>query len=176
VAVALAVIGRNQGGIKEMRWKFWVKPLRVEDVFTKAELDEITSSVKKAEALTSGEIRVVLRSTCEKKLRRYSTKIQAMIDFEEYGLANTRDKTGVLILVVLQSKKVEVLADKGINDQVPKGYWNDVVNLILYGFRKDNPCSGICLAVENVGQMLAEKFPRKPDDTNELADEPVIAH
>ncbi len=157
-----------------MRLKFWQKRItKPEDVFTKEDLDSITEVVKKAELLTSGEIRVVIRSVCDKGL---STKNQALADFEKFGLVSTRDKTGVLILIILSERQVEVLADKGINDQVPEGYWDGIVWTITNSFRNVGPCKGICEAVETVGQMLAEKFPRKSDDTNELSNEPTVVH
>lgn len=157
--------------------KFWQKsPVKPEDVFSKEQLNSIAEAVKKAELLTSGEIRVVIRGACEKKLNNYpgQTRMQAMIEFEEHGLANTRDKTGVLILIVLNKRKVEVLADKGINDVVPENYWDGIVWGITNSFKENKPCDGICEAVETVGQMLAEKFPRKPDDVNELPNEPIV--
>ncbi len=157
---------------EKMRFKFWQKNvLKPENVFTKEELDKIAQATKKAESLTSGEIRVVIRGACKSGL---TTKQQALADFREYGLVQTRDKTGVLILVVLQKRRVEVLADKGINDIVPAGYWDGIVWTITNSFRNIGPCKGICEAVETVGQMLAEKFPRKPDDTNELPNEPIV--
>lgn len=33
---------------------------------------------------------------------------------------------------------------------------------------------GICEAVAEVGKRLAEFFPKKPDDVNELPDDPVL--
>lgn len=154
-----------------MKLKFWNKPIEVKDYFTETQLDAITEEVRKAELLTFGEIRVVIRGACENKL---SSKEQALADFEAYGLANTRDKTGVLILIVLQERKVEVLADKGINDQVPKGYWDNIVRIITTSFKHNGLCHGIRVAVGMVGLMLQREFPRKSDDTNELPDRPEI--
>jgi len=155
-----------------LKWKFLRKfTVKWQEFFSKEELDRILQAVKKAETLTSGEIRVVLRDACDPDL---STKDQALIDFRKYGLNKTRDKTGVLIMVVLQFRRVEVLADQGINDQVPEGYWDGIVWTITNSFKEGKSCEGICNAVEAVGQMLAEKFPRKPDDTDELSNEPIV--
>lgn len=155
-----------------MKLKFWKKSFKPQNVFTKEQLNTITETVKKAESLTSGEIRVVIRGACKRGL---NTKQQALADFEEHGLAQTRDKTGVLILIVLQERQVEILADKGINDRVRESFWDSIVLSITNNFKNKEYFKGICDAVETVGHVLAEHFPRKPDDTNELPNKPVLA-
>lgn len=140
------------------------------EYLSSVELDKIKAEVGKAELLTSGEIRVVVSCVREKGL---STREQALRDFYKHGLEKTRDQTGVLILVLLKEKKVEVLGDKGINERVPAGYWDSVVKMITDGFRQEKRCEGICKAVAEVGRLLQEKFPRNPDDVNELPNEVV---
>lgn len=140
------------------------------DFFTKEELDSIDNAVKQAELLTSGEIKVVISCECEEGL---SSKQQALDDFYYYGLDKTRDKTGVLILVVLSGRNVEILGDKGINDRVPEGYWTGVVKTIVDGFKNNKGAEGICKAVVEVGNLLKDNFPRKPDDTNEISNEVI---
>lgn len=152
-----------------MKFKLWNKYRH--GPFTDKQLKGIAEATQRAEALTSGEIRVVLRDTCQNGL---SSKQQVLADFQEFGLINTRDKTGVLILILLKNHQVEVLDDKGINDRVGEGYWDQIVSVITDGFNHNKPYEGICRAVEKVGGLLAETFPRKPDDTNELSDEPIV--
>lgn len=147
--------------------------LKLKKVFTKSDLDKITEATRKAELLTSGEIKVVIRDACKKNL---STKEQALADFIAYGLGNTRDKTGVLILLVMKERQIEVLGDKGINDLVPEGYWDNIITVIRHGFDLHHPREGICEAVGLIGEKLQEIFPRKLDDINELSNEPIIAH
>ncbi len=151
--------------------RFWQKPLlRPLDVFSREELEGIKKAVTEAESLTSGEIRVMIRGQCEKG---FSTKEQAFKDFYHFGLDKTCNQTGVLILIVLQERKVKVLAAKGINDQVSDGYWQGIVKIITDGFQRGMPYKGICQAVIEVGRLLQEKFPRKADDVNELPDEVI---
>ena len=146
------------------RHKQTVKPA---DVFTREELDGIKKAVAGAELLTGGEIAVDIISDCRRGL---STKEQALAEFHRLGLDKTREKTGVLVLIILRQKAAEILADKGINDKVPADYWNDIVNIIVDGFKEGKPYSGICRAVGLIGDKLGEHFPRKPDDTNEIPD------
>jgi uncharacterized membrane protein len=141
------------------------------DVFTREELDGIKKAVAYAELLTCGEIAVDIISDCR---RGFSTKEQALAEFHRLGLDKTRDKTGVLVLIILRQKAAEILADKGINDKVPADCWNDVVNIIVDGFKEGKPYRGICRAVGLIGDRLGENFPRKPDDTNEIPDDVAL--
>lgn len=93
---------------------------------------------------------------------------KALISFVEQGLHETRDKTGILILISLFERRVQVLADSGINAKVPEQTWDDVVERIVRGLKSDNPCNAVCNAVSHCGQLLAQHFPRREDDENEL--------
>jgi putative membrane protein len=92
----------------------------------------------------------------------------AVTRFFGQGLYRTRDETGVLILISVFERKVWVLADRGINARVGEGQWEEIVAMITDGIRQNRPAEAICRAVEKVGEILAEHFPLKPDDTNEL--------
>jgi putative membrane protein len=88
--------------------------------------------------------------------------------FTEHGLHYTRDHTGILILVSLLEHRVEVLADRGINEKVPPETWNEIVNTITTGLKSRRACEAFCKAVQRCGDILATHFPRQADDRNEL--------
>ncbi len=96
---------------------------------------------------------------------------RALRAFRELGVSGTAERTGVLILVALLERRVQVLADTGINARVKPGTWNEVVDLVLTGIRDGDLCRGLCDAIDRCGDILAEHFPVQPDDVNELADE-----
>ncbi len=95
-------------------------------------------------------------------------KEKALVSFLEQGLHETRDKTGILILISLFEHRVQVLADSGINAKVPEQTWDEIVTLIIAGLKSNDPCSAVCKAVERCGELLQEHFPVKADDTDEL--------
>jgi putative membrane protein len=92
----------------------------------------------------------------------------AITSFFTKGLYRTRDETGVLIFVSLFEHRVWVLADRGINRKVDQGQWDDIVALIVRGIRQRNAAQAICEAVAKIGDLLAEHFPIRDDDRNEL--------
>ncbi|WP_072906179.1 TPM domain-containing protein [Malonomonas rubra] len=93
---------------------------------------------------------------------------KALVSFVEQGLHETRDKTGILILISLFEHRVQVLADSGINAKVPEHTWEEIVEIITAGLKSDDACAAVCNAVERCGELLQENFPIKDDDSNEL--------
>ena len=91
-----------------------------------------------------------------------------MAAFTEHVLHYTRDHTGILILVSLLEHRVEVLADRCINEKVPPGTWNEVVEIITAGLKSRHADDAFCKAVERCGEILATHFPRQADDRDEL--------
>jgi putative membrane protein len=92
----------------------------------------------------------------------------ALAEFTEQGLHCTRDHTGILILVSLLEHRVEVLADRGINEKVEPKAWQEIVNILTQGLKSNRACDAFCAAVERCGAILSEHFPRQADDINEL--------
>lgn len=90
--------------------------------------------------------------------------------FTAHGLHHTRHHTGILILVSLLEHRVEVLADRGINQKVAPGTWQEIVDIIVLGLRERRAGEAFCAAVDRCGEILAAHFPRAADDRNELAD------
>jgi putative membrane protein len=100
--------------------------------------------------------------------------LRCLAAFTAQGLHHTRAHTGILILASLLEHRVEVLADKGINDKVPAGTWDQVVQILTAALKSGNACDGYCKAIERCGEILAQHFPRPPDDTDELGNKLVI--
>jgi putative membrane protein len=94
---------------------------------------------------------------------------KAIVAFLEHGLHHTRDETGILILISLFERRVHVLADRGINNVVPVNTWDGIVEMITNGMHRGDTCEALCAAIESCGRLLAEHFPVKVDDTNELS-------
>ncbi len=96
------------------------------------------------------------------------TREKALVSFLEQGLHETRDKTGILILVSLFERRVVVLADSGINAKVPEHTWDEIVAMIVPGLKSGQACTALCNAITRCGELLTDNFPRKSDDTDEL--------
>jgi putative membrane protein len=93
--------------------------------------------------------------------------------FFERGLHTTRDHTGILIYVSLLERRVEILADTGINAKVEEGTWDNILARLLESIKSDQLVDGLCKSVHDCGEILAVHFPIKEDDTDELSNKLV---
>lgn len=96
---------------------------------------------------------------------------RALAAFVSGKLTDTADRNGVLIFIALFERRVEILADRGIDRKAPKRYWDDRVAEIIEGVHQGTPVDALCHAVYLTGVLLTEHFPRHTEDTNELSDE-----
>lgn len=140
--------------------------LTAADLLPEADQARVKEAIRKAEARTSGEIRVHLDDTIADEVLDHAAYL-----FEELGMFRTRDRNGVLIYVSAADRRVAVIGDAGINTRVPEGFWNDVLALLQEQFKNGRFADGLCLAVERVGEKLRADFPFERDDTNELPNE-----
>ncbi|HTY62403.1 MAG TPA: hypothetical protein VMG30_09115 [Acidobacteriota bacterium] len=97
----------------------------------------------------------------------------ALLQFYTSGLYRTRESNGVEICLSLFEKMVVVIGDRGIHQKMGDRHWDDVRDLIIDGIRKGNARAGICAAIESCGKALAEYFPPRADDINELPDQVI---
>lgn len=117
---------------------------------------------------------IVRRSLILKRLfisnREFDAEVEeaAHTSFFKKGLYRTREETGVLIFISLFEQRVWVLADRGINGKVAPGQWDEIVALIVLGIKQKRTAEAICEAVEKVGNLLADHFPVREDDRDEL--------
>jgi putative membrane protein len=95
--------------------------------------------------------------------------LRSLAAFTEQGLHHTRAETGILIFVSLLEHRVVVLADRGINAKVQPGTWEEVVGVVTAGLKSGQASAAFCKAIERCGEILAQHFPRVPDDKDELS-------
>ena len=84
---------------------------------------------------------------------------------------NTRDITGIMILITKLQRKIEVLADCGINEKVEKSYWDNLVQSLTSDIAKGNLVDGLVRAIETCGESLSSSFPLKENDSNEISND-----
>jgi len=138
------------------------------------ELLRISNRIKQAEKTTAGEICVSIKEYRTFAQRRKSVRDLAEEEFFKLGIDKTRDNTGILIFILLESRQFYILADKGINEKVETKTWDSIKDEMQKMFLKGNFSKGIIHGVEEVGKILSKHFPIKPDDTNELSNRVVI--
>ena len=127
--------------------------------------DQIVAAVRAAEAKTSGEIRVFIS-----RKETSDPLAAAQAEFTRLGMRKTAQHNGVLIFVAPRSQKFAILGDKGIHERCGENFWREVAEQMTAHFRKSEFTEGIVSAIQKAGTLLAEHFPRRTGDKNELPD------
>ena len=82
----------------------------------------------------------------------------------------THGRTGILIYLSMREHRAEIVADEAIASKVPPETWGEAMAAMLAEIKQGRCADGMIAAVERVGAVLAEHFPRAEDDRNELPD------
>lgn len=133
------------------------------------ELTRVKEAIRNAETQTSGEIRVCVARKC-KELPLDA----AYQKFKSLKMDQTALRNAVLIYVAPSDHKAAVVADSGINAIADDNYWDTVLETMMSFFQNEQICEGICRGVQQVGDLIQEKYPICKDDVNELCDEVII--
>tara|TARA_R110000782_G_scaffold65058_3_gene132466 strand:- start:244 stop:921 length:678 start_codon:yes stop_codon:yes gene_type:complete len=94
--------------------------------------------------------------------------------FQHNRLRNTENSTGILIYISLQEHQVKVIGDDGISEKLTHPDWQHICDAIIKDFKDKHYANGVIEGITLSGKLLAEHFPIKEDDKDELANELVI--
>ena len=97
----------------------------------------------------------------------------ALAQFMAHGVHLTAERTGVLIYVCMNPRRIEVVADSGIHQRVGQQQWDATVAQIATDARAGRLSEGLALAIQKMGAVLTAHFPRMASDRNELPDRVV---
>lgn len=108
---------------------------------------------------------------------RHKVKLRAERAFAQHAVSQTRERTGVLIMVSLLEHQVYVLADQPLFQRVSIERWSRVVEAAVDRLKTRDVVGGLCQSIQTCGVLLAEVFPSRPGDnpdelSNELVQEP----
>ncbi|WP_144096153.1 TPM domain-containing protein [Croceicoccus sediminis] len=82
----------------------------------------------------------------------------------------THGRTGVLIYLSMREHRAEIVADEAIAEKVSPETWGEAMAQMIGHVREGRVADGMVAAVNEVGIVLAQHFPREEDDQNELPD------
>jgi putative membrane protein len=100
--------------------------------------------------------------------KRQAASDQAKRLFLTLGVLETRDRSGVLILLSEFERRVEILGDRGIHEHLGAKAWQALVSGLVSSIRGGHAAEGLRTVIETLGRELSAKFPPRDDDTNEL--------
>jgi putative membrane protein len=103
-------------------------------------------------------------------IRHHRVRARAITCFKVGAERRTSGRTGILIYLSLAERRAEIVADQAIASKVQAEVWGEAMAAMLTELKAGRLADGLVAAVERVGAVLAEHFPRADDDQNELPD------
>ena len=142
--------------------------------FSDDELLRISNKIKEAEKKTSAEIVVVIKE--KRKLFESKKAIRELAEdeFIRAGIANTAEKTGVLIFILLTEKQFYILADEKISHKVSQQTFDLIANEMSNQFKSGKFSTGIINCINKLSELLSRNFPIKPNDLDELSNKILV--
>lgn len=99
---------------------------------------------------------------------------RAVTVFKAAAQRRTEGRTGILIYLSMAERRAEIVADEAILKVTDDQTWGEAMTALISEVREGRPGDGIVAAIQQVGEVLAEHFPRSATDTNEIPDKLIV--
>lgn len=147
--------------MRTMRWP-WTRRA----AFAPEDEARIVAAIRDAERGNRGEVRVHVEPRCP----RSDALARARELFFRLGMTATRDGTGVLLYVAARDRLAALYAGPGIHAATEPGFWQDVIDAVADGYRREDGAGGLCRALDEIGELLRKHAPGEDTAGNELPD------
>ncbi|THJ22147.1 MAG: hypothetical protein CAF44_005995 [Nitrospira sp. CG24D] len=121
-----------------------------------------------------GMLPPVLRLLTSPTRMRHKVALRAERAFAQHAISQTRERTGVLILLSMLERQIYVLPDRSLAGLVSADRWKQVVQAAIERLRGGDIAEGLSHAIAACGAVLADACPAGPgDNPNELPDQVI---
>ena len=140
--------------------------MKQKDFLAGLDQKRIVEAIGTAETRTSGEIRVHIQPKARGEIRTVAERT-----FERLGMTKTALRNGVLLFIACEEQAFAILGDRGIDEKVPAGFWNEIAGTLTARFKAGEYTDGIVDAIHASGEQLRQYFPRAEGDIDELTND-----
>ena len=162
-----------------MRWirHLFLDYFALRSAFPDASLAAIERGVAAQESRHRGELRVAIEGglPLQALLARRTAHERALEHFARLRIWDTEDNAGVLIYLLLADRRVEIVADRGIDTRVGDTAWETICGAMQREFAAGRFEAGVLTGLASVSDLLQKHFPASPGgNPNELPDAPLV--
>lgn len=139
-------------------------------------LARIEAVIKASESAHRGEIRFVLEGGLSLPLlvKNTTPRERAVAVFSDLRVWDTEENSGVLLYLQLVDRDIEIVADRGINVRVTHEQWEAICQRMEAAFRSGRIEEGVVAGLREITALLAQHFPARAENPNEMPDKPVV--
>jgi len=147
-------------------------------MFPETTLSRIAEAIARDEARHRGEVCFAVESALDTGAlwRGETARDRAAAAFAALKVWDTAENNGILIHLLLADRRIEILADRGLDGRVSDEQWRGVCLLMEERLRAGDAEDAVLQGVAAAGDLLAEHFPviDGRGDRNELTDQPQM--
>ena len=147
-------------------------------VLPAAALDRLQARVAGSEGRHSGEIRLCVEAGLPLSYLRQglSARDRAVTLFGKLRVWDTEHNNGVLIYLLLAERAIEIVADRGLDRQVPRAEWQALIAPMRQAFQAGRFEEGLNQAIDALNAKLVQHFAPAPGQANpnELPDRATL--
>ncbi|MGZ3182004.1 MAG: TPM domain-containing protein [Telluria sp.] len=145
-------------------------------IFPAETLRAIGEAITAGEQTHRGEVRLIVERALplDAAWGGMGVRQRALALFADYGIWDTEENCGVLLYVNLAERKVEIVADRGINRKIDSATWRAICDTLTAGYARGAFHDSTLAAIGQVNALLREHFPSDGPRPNELPDHPVM--
>jgi uncharacterized membrane protein len=131
-----------------------------------------------SEARHTGQIRIYAESSLPWSYlaRNAPARERAITLFGKLRVWDTENNNGVLIYLLMAEHAIEIIADRGLNQHIPREHWVAVIARMQTPLRAGRWEDGLLQAIDEISEVLEQHFPATPGEQhpNELPDAPIV--
>lgn len=164
-----------------MQWKRLIRHLLSDQwslrrAFPPAVMRAIRDKIGEQEKRHGGELRFAVEASLPLAQLWHDddARSRALELFGQLRVWDTEHNSGVLIYLLLADKRVEIVADRGIDGKVGNAAWAAICGEMQRAFADGRFEQGVSIGVAAISDLLARHYPLTETDSNELPNEPVV--
>jgi uncharacterized membrane protein len=137
-------------------------------------LKRISETIGEVESETNAEIRLSIREDRDENEADLSLRDLAIKEFASLKMHETKDRTGVLLMIIFDEHKFYIYGDEGITLRSDPETWTDVAATLEDHFRLGKFEAGVHAALRTLKSHVREFIPKLDDNPDELSNEVTI--
>ena len=163
---------------------YWARAMRhlfadqwsVRRAFPASAMRAIRSMTGEQESRHGGELRFAVEASLPwlKLWHGQSARSRAVELFGQLRIWDTEHNNGVLIYLLLADRRVEIIADRGIDGKVGEANWSVICREMQQAFAAGRFENGVNSGIVAISDLLALHYPPAAVRSNELSNEPVV--
>jgi TLP18.3/Psb32/MOLO-1 phosphatase superfamily protein len=148
----------------------------VDRMFPEATMRAIEDAIRDSERSHDGELRFAVEGGLNLWLLLHgrTPRVRAIEIFSRLRVWDTETNSGVLIYVQVVDRRIEIVADRGINAKVEQQQWDVIARGMETAFRARRYEAGAMEGLREITALLAQHFPPSGGNPDELPNAPVV--